>query len=275
MDRFDDKVVVITGGATGIGLALGKALGGEGARIVIGEPRAHRLAEAVSELSFLGIDARQTVCDVRDPASVDALADFAWSEHGRVDVLINNAGISQPSTRLIDTPLATARDVMETNFFGVWHGCAVFGRRMIDQGTPAAIYNVASENALFTAVPRIATYVASKHAVLGLSEAFREEVPDFIEVATIFPGFVSTELIDPAFAPRGMDADRFAEIVLEQMKAGVRFIVSHAHNAARVAPRYEALQQAFETYAPRYEGDEEYDVRHLIAALRRASRQAE
>lgn len=259
IETFQNKVVVITGGATGIGFALGKVLGSQGARILIAEPRLNRLQEAVDRLSALDISASFFVCDVSDPEAVSNLADFAWEEEGQVDILLNNAGVVPELGPLVDTPLESLHQVFNVNFFGVWHGCAVFAKRLIEQGTPAAIYNTASENALFTAMRHATSYIASKHAVLGMSEALREEVPDFLHIGTIIPGFVQSELSPAALAKYGMDTDRFAELVVEQMRENARFIVSHAYNRVGVDSRYEALCKAFEEYAPRYDGDDEYD----------------
>jgi NAD(P)-dependent dehydrogenase (short-subunit alcohol dehydrogenase family) len=264
---FKDKVVAITGGATGIGFALAKALGQEGARIVIGEPREAYLEKAVEALGALGIEARSFVMDVTDLTSMEAFADFAWAAFGRVDLLINNAGVAQRLKPVTDLPVEEARRVMDVNFFGVWHGCAVFGKRMKEQGSPAAIYNLASENAFFTAMPNMAAYVASKHAVLGLSEAFREEMPDFVHVGTIFPGFVQSDLTGPDFGKYAMETDRFAGIVLRQMREGAHFIVSHAYNMERIEARHNEIVKAFRTYAPRYDGDDEFDVRTVVARM--------
>ncbi|MBI1251448.1 MAG: SDR family NAD(P)-dependent oxidoreductase [Alphaproteobacteria bacterium] len=268
MQNLKDKIVVITGGAPGIGFALAKAFGAEGAKIIIGEPRQNRLDEAVSALQAAGVDAQAAMCDVRKLESVEALADFAWAAHGRVDIVLNNAGVSLPPAPVTDVDIAKARDLMDVNFWGVWHGCAVFGKRLAAQGTPSAIYNTGSENAFFPAVPHIAVYVASKHAVLGLTDAFREDMPDFVTVGVIFPGFVRSEMMEPRFAALGMDTDRFAQIVLQQIKAGEIYIVSHAYNVERIAPRHHAVMRAFETYAPRYAGDDEFDVRAIIDRLR-------
>ncbi len=263
---FQDKAVVITGGASGIGFALAKALGSAGAKIVIGEPQESRLKEAAAKLTGMGIAASFKTCDVAQPDSVAGLADHAWRTHQRVDMLINNAGIAMGRSRVSDAPLSALHKLFGVNFFGVWHGCAIFGKRFIAQGTPAAIYNVGSENSFFVAAPRIAAYVASKHAVLGLTEALREEMPDFIKVGLILPGFVRSELT-AASAQFAMDADRFAQIVLRQIRAGAHFIVSHAYNVERIKPRYEELLAAYAAYAPRYEGDDEFDVRTLLARL--------
>jgi NAD(P)-dependent dehydrogenase (short-subunit alcohol dehydrogenase family) len=265
VENFANKTVVITGGATGIGFALAKAFGVDGASIVIGEPREDRLKEAVAALDELGVDARYLVTDVTDPSSVEALADFAWDAHGSVDILINNAGISVPRAPVTEFPLERLHAVFDVNFFGVWYGCAIFGKRMIAQGTPAAIYNLASENSFFTAVRNSAAYVASKHAVMGFTEAFREEMPDFISVGTIFPGFVRSEMSPPEFGKFAMDTDKFAEIVIRQIRAGEHFVVSHAHNIEHINARHDQLASAFAKYAPRYEGDEEFDVPTLVA----------
>ena len=266
MDSFKDKTVVITGGATGIGFGLAKKFGAEGAKIVIGEPRQNRLDEAIEALSALGIEASAMVMDVTDPASMEAFADFAWQTYGGVHVLINNAGIAIGRTPMVDVDLEDLHRLMNVNFFGVWHGAAIFGKRMIAQGEPGAIYNLASENSFFNAVKNSAPYIASKHAVRGLTEAMRDEFPDFIKVGMIVPGFVASEMTKGSeqFA---MDADTFATKVVEQIRAGEFYVVTHSYNMVRIKPIHDAIEAAYERNAPRYEGDEEYDVPTLIARL--------
>lgn len=266
MDSFKDKTVVITGGATGIGFGLAKKFGAEGAKIVIGEPRQNRLDEAIEALSALGIEASAMVMDVTDPASMEAFADFAWQTYGGVHVLINNAGIAVGRTPMVDVALEDLHRLMNVNFFGVWHGAAIFGKRMIAQGEPGAIYNLASENSFFNAVKNSAPYIASKHAVRGLTEAMRDEFPDFIKVGMIVPGFVASEMTKGSeqFA---MDADTFATKVVEQIRAGEFYVVTHSYNMVRIKPIHDAIEAAYERNAPRYEGDEEYDVPTLIARL--------
>ena len=267
MYEFKDKVVAITGGATGIGFALAKAFGEEGAKIVIGEPRQEKLAEAVEKMGALGVESDSILLDVTKIDSVERFADFAWQRHGKVNMLINNAGISGARGLLHEANLDEAREVFDVNFFGVWHGCSVFGSRFIKQGTPARIYNVGSENSLFVAVPKSVAYVASKHAVLGLSESLRDDLPDFIQVGTILPGYVDTPLTGNASG--GMNVDEFASIVKKQIKAGEHLIVSHGYNMVHVEKRHQEIKQAYSTYAPRYDGDDEYDVRKLIADHKR------
>ena len=261
---FKDKVVVITGCATGIGFSLAKHLGLEGAVLVIAGRRKGRLVEAVERLVALGIDASHCECDVRVCAEVEALADYAWQRHGQVDAIINNAGIPPNPRSVIDADLDEVRRLYEVNIFGVWHGIAVFGKRFIEQGTAAGIYAVGSENSLFDGAPFGSSYISSKHALLGIMDPLRKEVPEFIRVGLICPGFVKSEIIDDMSA--AMDTDRYAKIVLKQMKAGEFYIVSHAHNMVHIEARYQEISRAYAKYAPRYSGDEEFDLRTVMAA---------
>ena len=261
-----NKVAVITGGATGIGFALAKEMGKRGAQVVIAEPRQEKLQQAVATLAGEGVTAEYFVCDVTDLNQVEALAEFAWSTFGQVDIAINNAGIGQPRATVMDCDMQAVHATFDVNFFGVWHGCRVFGKRFAEQGTPAAIYNTASENAFFVAAPQMAAYVATKHAVLGLTDALREEVPDFVQVGAIIPGFVATDLTAQA-GELAMTADEFAGIIVPQIEAGEFLAVSHAYNMEHINQRHQRVSRAYAQYAPRYEGDDEYDVRALLAKM--------
>ena len=266
MDNFKDKVVVIPGGATGIGFGFAKAFGAEGAKIVLAGRREDRLKEAAGELEKLGVEATYKTCDVVKVEDLEALADFAWGWKGHVDVIINNAGILTPSSPLVDEPLDHLHQIFNVNFFGVVYGSQIFGKRFIEQGTPAAIYNVGSENSLFHGTPLNGTYVATKHAVFAITHSLYEELPEFIDVSLICPGFVVSEIAPEENMQHGMPTDEYIAIAMEQIKAGEFFVVSHAYNMARINERYELISRAYEKYAPRYEGDQQYDVRTAVEA---------
>jgi NAD(P)-dependent dehydrogenase (short-subunit alcohol dehydrogenase family) len=267
--QFEGKTAVITGGATGIGLALARQMGAAGAKIILFEPREAVLGEAVDALRSGGIDARYLVGDVTDRAAVEALADFAWAENGRGDIVVNNAGIGGPRGGMLDTDLDEARHLYEVNFWGVWHGIQAFGTRFRADGLPAAIYSTASENALFNALPSGGgAYVSGKHAVFGLMDVLRREVrtkPDMahIETGVIIPGWVATGLS----RNMGMDADVFAAKIFKQMQAGEYYLVGHAYNIVRLRERYDEVEAAFANYTPRYEGDDEFDVQLYVERL--------
>jgi NAD(P)-dependent dehydrogenase (short-subunit alcohol dehydrogenase family) len=249
---FAGKVAVITGGGSGIGAALCRALEAAGGQVLA--------ADIAGEGVF--------PCDVTQPEALEALADEAWSRFGRVDLLVNNAGIGSGGKRLAETPLDQARQTFEVNFWGVWYGCRAFAPRLAAQEHDSAIYNVASENALFCAVKRAAAYIASKHAVLGMTESLREDLPEHVHAGTIIPGWVATPLASEAARDVAMDDDRFAAIIVPQMLARERFVVSHAYNSVRMHERSDAIDDAFARNAPRYEGDDEYDVRLFIERMR-------
>lgn len=263
--EFNGKTAVITGGATGIGFSLARQIGAAGGRIILFEPREQQLQEAVDALKGEGVDAKYLVGDVRKAEEVEALADFAWAENGRGDIIINNAGIGGPRAGVLDTDLDEARVLFDVNFFGVWNGIASFGRRYREDGLPSAIYATASENALFNALPagNGGAYVPSKHAVLALMDVFRREGHANIETGVIIPGWVST----PMTRNMGMDADKFAAVIFRQMQAGEYHLVGHAYNVVRIEERQAEIRDAFAKYAPRYEGDEEYDVQTYYAKL--------
>ena len=266
---FEGKCCVVTGGATGIGLALAKRLGTAGAKLILSEPRGEKLADAVETLAALNIDARGFVGDVTDPASVEALADFAWATHGRADAIIANAGIGGPRMSVIDCNAEAARALFEVNFWGVWNCIRSFGQRFQADGLPAAIYATASENALFNALRQSGgAYVASKHAVLGLMDMLRSEAPAHIAVGVIIPGWVKSDLTRHADA--AMDADAFAARIVPQMEAGEFYLVSHPYNAVRMEERWAEAYAAFAKYAPRADGDEAMDVQLFYEKLRGA-----
>ena len=150
---------------------------------------------------------------------------------------------------------------------GKTHLAAGLGRRLIDQGTPAGLYNTGSENSFFIAVSHSAAYVASKHAVWGLTDALRKEMPEHIAVGMIAPGFVGSELIPESMRPMGMPVDEFAGIILPQILAGEPYVVSHGYNQVRIDERQTEITNAYQRSAPREKGDERYDVSWLLQSL--------
>ena len=267
MDNYKDKVVVITGGATGIGFGYAKAFGNEGAKVVISGRREDRLQQAVGDLQQMGFEAKWLLADASSPEETERLADFAWEAFGKVDVLINNAGLMVPHAPVLEMPMEHIHAIFNVNLFGVVIGSQVFGKRFIDQGTPAAIYNVGSENSLFHATPFNGAYVATKHGVLAFTHSLREELPEFIDVSLICPGFVVSELGPPENMQHGMPTDQFIETTMPQLKAGEFFVVSHAYNQVMIDKKHAALSSAYSKYAPRYDGDVQYDVRTNIGPV--------
>jgi NAD(P)-dependent dehydrogenase (short-subunit alcohol dehydrogenase family) len=261
---------VITGGASGIGLAIAARLASMGARIVLADLPGDKLDAALAQLAAAGADAQGIACDVADLAQIEAMAEQAFAALGRVDLVLNNAGVGGPRGKLWEVDPALARCHFDINFWGVWNGCRAFAPRLAAQSSASAIYNTGSENSLFCAVPHTAAYIAAKHAVLGLTESLREDLPEHVHAGTLIPGWVHTAIGPDAVMRHGMSAERFAEIVVPQFVSRERFAVAHAFNVERIHERIDALDAAYAAYAPRYPGDDEYDVRTVAARMQRA-----
>jgi NADP-dependent 3-hydroxy acid dehydrogenase YdfG len=183
------KVVAITGGARGIGKATAAALVREGAKVAIGDID-RKLAERTAE--ELGAETLALDLDVTSRESFAAFLDQVTERLGSVDVLINNAGI-MPLGRFADEDDLTAQRMIDINLHGVLYGMKLALPSMERRGS-GHVVNIASQ-AGKTGLPGGATYAATKHAVVGVSEAVRAEMRDTgVDVSWVMPNVVNTEL---------------------------------------------------------------------------------
>ena len=182
--------VVITGGASGIGLAIARQLADRGCQIVLADIDAAALTNCADERDTFHTFA----CDVTQQEAIEALADFSWATLGGVDLVFANAGVGLPLRPLLDHTEAHARWVMEVNYFGVWHTLQTFGPRLIEQGSQCHVVVTGSENSIAVPAPLLGAYNASKHAVLGLTETLDLETPDFLGVSLLCPALVATNI---------------------------------------------------------------------------------
>ncbi|QIH99795.1 SDR family oxidoreductase [Rhodococcoides fascians A21d2] len=196
-NSLNGRVVVITGGARGIGFATAKALTARGARVAIGDIDERKLEEAAGELGLISYGK----LDVTDPSSFERFLDGVESTLGPVDVLVNNAGI-MPTGRIVDEPDDVTRRIIDINVIGVITGSKLAARRMSARGHGHVI-NVASI-AGETYSPGLATYCASKFAVVGFTDAARlEHRKTGVEFSLVLPSFVDTELTAGTKGARG------------------------------------------------------------------------
>ena len=173
---FSERVAVITGGASGIGRALGRRFAAEGARVVLADVEAGALARTAKELAADGADVTEAVCDVTDPASVDSLAEHVYATHGAVHVLVNNAGVGPPSAKVWETTPNDWRWVHSVNVFGVAHGIQSFVPRMLTAGEPGHIVNTSSGDGAINPLAGASVYAASKAAVAILTECLATQL---------------------------------------------------------------------------------------------------
>jgi NAD(P)-dependent dehydrogenase (short-subunit alcohol dehydrogenase family) len=193
MDAFTDRVAVITGGAGGIGMAMGRAFAARGARLVLADLDEEALARATEALAADGVPVRGVPTDVTQLDSVRALADAAVGHFGAVHVVCNNAGVATFG----EISRATHRDweyTMGVNFWGVVHGVETFVPLLLQQDAGGHILNTASMAGL-VGMQWLGIYSASKFAVVGLSEALHRELqPQGIGVSVLCPMIVATNI---------------------------------------------------------------------------------
>ena len=190
MSNIKGKVIAITGASSGIGEAAARLLAERGAKVVVGARRTDRLEKLVAEIKAKGGEAAFRAVDVAERADVQAFADFAKSQFGKVDVLVNNAGV-MPLSPMAALKVDEWDKMIDVNIRGVLHGIAAVLPDMKARGN-GQIINVASIGA-HVVVPTGAVYCATKYAVWAISEGLRQENPD-VRVTIISPGVVTTEL---------------------------------------------------------------------------------
>jgi len=198
-NKIRGKIVVITGASSGLGEAAARLLSAQGATVVLGARRSDRLQSLADELSGSGGKALAVATDVTHRNQVKRLVDTAAQKFGRVDVMINNAGI-MPRAPLERLTIDDWDRTIDVNIKGVLYGIAAALPHMKQQKSGHMIF--VSSVAGHKIGPDFAVYAATKHAVRALAEGFRQEVkPHNIRTTIISPGAVATELPDSVTEP--------------------------------------------------------------------------
>ncbi len=193
--KLDGKVAVVTGAAQGIGAACAQALGEAGAHVVVLDLRQEGVDASVAQLESLGIKASGAVMDVTKSDQVDSAATQILQDHGRIDVLVNNAGVAQSDVRAEDTSDEHWRFHMDVNLDGLFWCCRAFGRAMLEQGS-GSIINIGSMSGIIVNKPQPqAFYNASKAAVHQLTKSLAAEWGERgVRVNAVAPTYIETPL---------------------------------------------------------------------------------
>ncbi|CAB3804667.1 SDR family oxidoreductase [Paraburkholderia fynbosensis] len=193
MPNIQDKIVAITGASSGIGEAIARHLAALGAKVVLGARRTERLDALAAQISAEGGEAVYQALDVTDRDSVASFVSFAQRRFGRLDVLLNNAGL-MPLSRLDQLKVDEWERMIDVNIKGVLYGIAaalpVFLKQ--DGGHFINLASVAGHNVR----PNVSVYSGTKFAVRAISEGLRQEVGEKIRVTIVSPGAVESELAE-------------------------------------------------------------------------------
>jgi short-subunit dehydrogenase len=247
---FQDKVAVVTGAASGIGRALAQELARRGAELALVDVSEAALAETAASIAATGRRVTTHVVDVADAARMEALAEAVVAAHGRVELLVNNAGVSVTGT-FEEQSLDDWRWIVGVNFWGVVHGCKFFLPHL-RKNAEGHIVNLSSTFGI-VGMPTQSSYSATKFAVRGLSEALWAELRGSgIGVTSVHPGAVKTNIVrasrsaDPSakqqmalrFDRMAMAPEKVARKILRAVERDkLRVVISPAAHAADWAKR--------------------------------------
>jgi len=249
------KVAVITGGASGIGRGTALAMARCGTDVVIADINDHRLEETRADIAILGRRVLAVHCDVARDADVEHLGEAALRAMGRVDILMNNAGVVLRGA-LEQIPMADWEWSFDINLLGVVRGIRTFLPHMLERGS-GYIINTASVAGLIALTGEGAPYVASKFAVVGLSEALALYAhPKGIGVSVLCPGSVDTNLLETeraigitpemalaeaassaVFHSVLMTPDQIGEVVVEAVQQQRFFVLPDYHQQSIIVQR--------------------------------------
>jgi NAD(P)-dependent dehydrogenase (short-subunit alcohol dehydrogenase family) len=259
------RVAVITGGGSGIGCGMAQAFAEAGMHVVIADIDLQAAEAAAEEVASRGVRSLALQVDVAQRASLEQLAERAYGKFGSVHLLCNNAGVTTFGFMLEDLSDDDWRWVIEVNLFGVIHGLQAFLPRMRSQAGEKHVVNTASIAGV-NPVPMVAPYVASKYAVVGISEALRMEGAGAnISCSVLCPGNVNTRIVEAErnrpeqFGQRkpgnpfvqqaiaeGMDPLLVGRIVRRAVEDDEPFIFTHPETRIPLEQRSQGLLAGFE-----------------------------
>jgi NAD(P)-dependent dehydrogenase (short-subunit alcohol dehydrogenase family) len=257
IDNFNGRVAVVTGGASGIGRGIAENLVAEGATVVVADVDGEAARRTAGEIGAVA-----EAVDVTDAASVQALADRVVARHGRVDVVVNNAGVG-PLATFDDLLLADFHWVMDVNFWGVIHGLKSFLPLLKANPDGGYIVNTASVAAV-VAAPGTTAYAASKAAVVAVSEVLAAELGEAgqVGISILLPGLVRTNINANAVKRPGhrddgprtedflppmtvLEPAHVGAMVVDAIRSGRRYVFTHPETQHMVTARSEAVVAAF------------------------------
>ncbi len=269
VQSFEGRAAVITGGASGIGLAAAREFAQRGARVVLGDVDRSALDDAVSGLRADGFTAHGVVCDVRRIEDVENLADEAFGLHGAVHIVFNNAGVALAGP-VADMTHDDWRWLIDIDLWGPIHGVEVFLPRLRDQRDGGHILFTASFAGLVANVG-LGPYCVAKYGVVALAETLSRELRgDGIGVSVLCPMLVDTNLSANSQRSRAgdtaqpaenaslsdhvtddvvLDVTAVARLTADAVEANRLYVLPHRNSRESIRRRFERIDRTFEEQA--------------------------
>ena len=276
MQELSGRTAFVTGGASGIGLALGRAFAEAGMNVMLADIETEALAAAGKSLHNFGSDVRSVTCDVTDPSRVERAANAAYAAFGNVHVVCNNAGVAG-GWGIDDISLDDWRWVLEVNLMGVVHGIRTFLPHIRAHGAGGHFVNTASMAGMLSGLG-FSPYSASKFAVVTMSEGLAMQLkPHGIGVSVLCPGWVHTRIGEsgrnrpqrygPTRAPEpgspaaalsdhvaeslrsGLDPAAVAQLVLSAIREDELYVFTHPEMRVQLEERFAAISAAMDRAA--------------------------
>lgn len=269
MDNLQNKVAVVTGAASGIGLGMARALVGAGVNVAMLDVEERALAKAHEPFATANVDVQRFPCDVSDRRQVRDVAVAVREHFGRVDILCNNAGVAAGGA-IEETTEDDWDWVLGVNLHGVVNGMRAYVPIIKAGGAGGHVVNTASILGHY-ALARMSIYAASKYAVVAISEAAREDLAEFgIGVSALCPGMINTRIlrsernrpaqfahgsqnwaeqreeIERRFREDGLDANVVGEQVLDGIRKNKAFIFTHKSLQDDIRARAERVLACFD-----------------------------
>lgn len=260
MKHSHPKTAVITGAASGIGLALTRHLSRHGTSVLMADSDEHTLRHNADQLASEGASVRAMSVELTDPIAVGALASEAFDVLGEVDVVFNNAGVLGPvGIPLWEMPIPTMRRVFEVNHWSHVLMAQAFVPRLLRRRQPAHIVHTASMSA-FVAGSGSAAYAASKHADLAVARSLRADLEGTnIRVSVLCPGLVETPLVEGLTAPRGaggatkVSAEHVAQLVCDALGSDRFYLFTNPDSPSRMQAQLDELRAHLDIASPNWE----------------------
>ncbi len=241
MERLEGRTAVVTGAASGIGLAVTEAFVSRDMAVVMADVDEMALAEHASRLADQGARVEPVTVDVSDPDAVERAGQAAIDRFGALHVAVNNAGIVNGGNSW-ELPLEDWHGVIDVNLWGVIHGVRAFVPRILATGEEGHVVNTASMAAVM-AIARLGPYTVAKHGVLGLSDVLRAELEAIdapVGVSVVMPGMIKTNLNPIGTVP----ASTVAANVVDAMLRNRSYVFTDDGGAAEVEARLRAILAA-------------------------------